>query len=180
MKNVFEKVFLLKGSNYCDMLESGLTGFFIGKIKVLSWDKYDPMLYEIDDYNLTECDLLGNIFLKASFGPSHCIESGFEFFSAKFPNRIFVRSICKTEDSKIEYGPLKQIILQTHETVMPEGLPFEVAGDHKWWNILTSYFKDLLLLPYDSEDDSPFCLVNIGPLSQDWDQVIWGNNCVVE
>lgn len=174
MKNLFENLFLLKGTRYYEVMPSEGSIIFTGKVRYLNIECYDPTCFWVDDYDLNEITLFGHIKINPGYLDEEWSFGRVSYFKSNDVLRSFVcvRIELTNRNGEVSLSPIKQVILQTHKVVFDkEDYNFVQDGDHKWWNFVVNYLMDVIMLPYDSLEDSPIEQINIGPIGDAWDDL---------
>lgn len=175
MKNLFEKLFLLQGTNYAEICPQDGKSMFIGKVRYLSNDHYDPALFWVDDYEKEDLVKLGDVTLNPGFLDEKWATGIISFFKLNDTKRrsLSIRIELTDRVGEISFGPIKQVLLQTHSVIVDEKLSqFVSEGDELWWNFITSYFLDVIMLPYDTIEEIPISSVDIGPIGEVWNDLM--------
>lgn len=171
MKKLFENLFLLKGTRYAEVMPSEGSIFLVGKVRYLNSEVYDPSCFWVDDFDLEDVSVLGHIQLNPGYLDEQWRSGVVSFFTPKESLRsaICVRLELTNREGEVSLGPIKQVVLQTHRVILDqENKKFVQEGDHKWWNFVINYLRDVIMLPYDSLEDSPIEQINIGPIGEVW------------
>ena len=174
MKDLFENLFLLKDTRYAEVMPSEGSIFFVGKVRYLNAGNYDPLCFWVDDFDTDEISELGHLQLNPGYLAEEWECGRVSFFKPKDILRSFVcvRVELTSRTGEVSFGPIKQVILQTHKVVFDEEKgDFVQEGDYKWWNFVINYLQDVIMLPYDSLEHSPIEQINIGPIGEVWDDI---------
>lgn len=174
MKLLFEKLFLLKNTPYEEICPKTASNIFIGKIQYLNRDNYDEALFWVDDFKMEEIVHFGSIELNSMFLAESQAKGQIQFYKVKdaIPSRIAIQIEIESSQGKIDRGPIKQVILQSHRAeIEDESIDIIGQGDELWWNFITSYLLDVISLPYDNLEELPIGKINIGPIGDTWELV---------
>lgn len=171
MKELFEKLFLLKGTRYYDVKPEGASNMFVGRIMYLNKSNYDDSNFWNDDHQLSDMVKIGDIGLNAELLNVDYLEGLVHVYKLNSPLRkaVCVRIEMVDNQGESAFGPIKQIILQTSAVQMNEGESILVnEGSEFWLNLITTYLLDVVVLPFETIEELPIDAVNIGPIKECW------------